>query len=142
MAVPRTRIKIYDQTLNMFLNTPDSGQGDKDNLWKYIDRRLNRTIIRAKRDVGVKSGALRASIYSTHRGTSTGQYAEVIAPLSYALAHHNGTRPHIIKPKKAEQLVFRSGSRIIRTSIVKHPGTRANRFLFKNLDVLAGLKRV
>jgi hypothetical protein len=142
MAVPRTRIKIYDQPLHFFLNTPDSGQGDKDNLWKYIDRRLNRTIIRAKRDVGVKSGALRDSIYSTHRGNSTGQYAEVIAPLSYALAHHNGTRPHIIKPDKAPQLVFMSKSRLIRTSIVKHPGTKANRFLFKNLDVLAGLKRV
>jgi hypothetical protein len=35
-----------------------------------------------------------------------------------------------------------SKSRLIRTSIVKHPGTKANRFLFKNLDVLAGLKRV
>jgi hypothetical protein len=139
---PRTRIKIYDQTLHMFLNTPDSGQGDKNNLWKYIDRRLNRTIIRARRDVGVKSGALRASIYSTHRGNSTGQYGEVIAPLSYALAHHNGTRPHIIQPSKAPQLVFMSGSRLIRTPIVKHPGTRPNRFLSKNLDVLAGLKRV
>jgi hypothetical protein len=136
----RTRITIYDQQLNLFLNTP--AYAGEDNLWKYIDRRLNRTIIRAKRSVGVRSGALRDSIYSTHTGSPTGQRGAVIAPLSYALAHHRGTKPHIIKASSAPKLVFMSGSRLIRTPIVKHPGTRPNRFLSKHLDVLAGLKRV
>lgn len=137
---PRTRINIYDAKLNLFLNTP--AYAAEPNLWKYIDTRLNRTVIRAKKDVGVKSGALRASIYSTHTGSPRGQRGAVIAPLSYALAHHRGTKPHIIKASSAPKLVFMSGSRLIRTPIVKHPGTRPNRFLSKNLDVLAGLKRV
>lgn len=137
---PRTRINIYDAKLNLFLNTP--AYAAEPNLWKYIDGRLNRTVIRAKKDVGVKSGALRASIYSTHTGSPRGQRGAVIAPLSYALAHHRGTKPHIIKASSAPKLVFMSGSRLIRTPIVKHPGTRPNRFLSKNLDVLAGLKRV
>lgn len=136
---PRTRINIYDAKLNLFLNTP--AYAGEPNLWKYIDGRLNRTIIRAKKDVGVKSGALRASIFSTHVGSPGGQRGAVIAPLSYALAHHEGTRPHIIRASSAPKLVFMSGSRLIRTPIVKHPGTRPNRFLSKNLDVLAGLKR-
>jgi hypothetical protein len=139
MATPRYRLTIYDSKLHLFLNTPNSG--DREDLWKYIERRLNRTVFAAKRDVGVRTGALRASISSYHLGNSTGQYAGVRATRPYALMHHEGTRPHLIKPSSAPKLVFVSKSRVVRTSLVKHPGTKPNKFLANNLDILAGIKR-
>jgi hypothetical protein len=138
MAGPRTRIIIYDEKLRIFLNTPHSG--DRKDLWKYIERRLKLTVAAAKRDVGVKTGALRGSIFGYHLGNATGQYAGVRAVRPYALMHHNGTKPHIIEASSASKLVFMKGSRIIRTQIVRHPGTRPNPFLAKNLYILAGVK--
>jgi hypothetical protein len=138
MAVPRYRLQIYDTKLHLFLNTPNSG--DRKDLWKYIERHLKLTVFAAKRDVGVKTGALRASISGYHLGNSTGQYAGVRAVRPYALMHHEGTRPHLIKPNSAPKLVFMSKSRIIRTSLVHHPGTKPNPFLRKNLDILAGIR--
>lgn len=137
MAVSRYRLTIYDSKLHAFLNTPNSG--DSKDLWRYIERRLKLTVFASKRDVGVRTGALRASISGYHLGNSTGQYAGVRAVRPYALMHHEGTRPHLIKPNSAPQLVFMSKSRIIRTSIVHHPGTKPNKFLSNNLGILAGI---
>jgi hypothetical protein len=139
MAVSRYRLTIYDEELRRFLNT--DYKGDSRTLWKHMDRLLKLTVAAAKKDVGVKTGALRASISGFHLGNITGQYTGVRAVRPYALMHHNGTRPHLIKPHAAPQLVFISKSRIIRTTLVHHPGTKPNPFLLKNLDILAG-KRI
>jgi hypothetical protein len=55
--------------------------------------------------------------------------------VEYALAHHEGTKPHIIRPDRAKALRFTSGSRIIYSRAVKHPGTRANRYLKDQLYI-------
>lgn len=48
----------------------------------------------------------------------------------YALFHHEGTKPHIIKARKAKALRFtgRDG-RIVFRKQVSHPGTKPNRYL-------------
>jgi hypothetical protein len=140
MAVTGYRLTIYDTKLHLFLNTPNSG--DRRDLWRYIERNLRRTVFAAKRDVGVRTGALRASISGYHLGNSTGQYAGVRATKSYALMHHEGTRPHLIKASAAPKLVFVSKSRVIMTPIVKHPGSKPNPFLAKNLHILAGKRSI
>jgi hypothetical protein len=88
----------------------------------------------AKRQVGVRSGRLQKSIQITKRiPTPIGQKLTVGSDVKYALIHHNGSRPHVILPVTAKQLVFTSGGRVIRTSRVNHPGTKPNRFLTDNL---------
>jgi hypothetical protein len=50
-----------------------------------------------------------------------------------ALMHHQGTRPHIIMPRRAQTLRFYSRGRIVYSKLVHHPGTKPNRYLTDNL---------
>ncbi|MEZ3180814.1 hypothetical protein KYY02_19600 [Streptomyces pimonensis] len=45
----------------------------------------------------------------------------------------NGTRPHLIRPRRAKALRFEVGGRVVYTKLVRHPGTRANNFLGRAL---------
>lgn len=120
-------LKIYDNILRAELNT---SSGD---LWRYLERRADRAVRGAKRQVGKKTGRLMKSIHKRHLGNYTGQYVWIGSnTVPYAYMHHEGTRPHIITPKEggaSGRLVFRKGARIIVTSSVNHPGTRGNPYL-------------
>jgi hypothetical protein len=118
-----SKVIIYKPVTKMILTTP-AGK-----LWKALELRGQAIVRDAKKQVGVKTGALRNSIHMRHLGNAGGQYLWIGAKKSYAYAHHEGTRPHTITPKEKPILVFRSGSKIVRTPIVEHPGTRPNRYL-------------
>lgn len=45
----------------------------------------------------------------------------------------NGTRPHQIRPVRAQALRFTTGGRIVFAKLVNHPGTQPNDFLGKAL---------
>jgi hypothetical protein len=93
-------------------------------------------MIAAKQQVGVDTGRLKNSIHMRHFRSGIGQMIEVGSPLKYALLHHEGTRPHLITPNRAQVLRFTSGSRVIYTHQVRHPGTRPNRYLTDNLYLI------
>ena len=98
--------------------------------------RANKVLLAAKKQVGVDSGKLKKSLNTrNHQRTGYGQAISVGSDLHYALMHHNGTRPHIIRPtgKRGQYLVFKSGTRTIYTTSVNHPGTKPNRYLTDNL---------
>ncbi len=91
----------------------------------------------ARAQVGVRTGALRASIHMRHMADTRGQYVRVGSNLNYARLHHDGTSPHIIKPNRKQVLKFATKGQIIFAHVVKHPGTKPNRYLTDNLR-LAG----
>lgn len=90
----------------------------------------------ARLQVGVDTGALKSSIHVRQGRTGPGQYVEVGSPLSHALMHHEGTKPHVIMPSRAQMLRFSAGGRIIYTRKVNHPGTRPNRYLTDQLYLI------
>ena len=45
----------------------------------------------------------------------------------------DGTRPHIIRPRRARALRFDLGGRTVFAAVVHHPGTRPNNFLLRAL---------
>ncbi|TDC23418.1 hypothetical protein E1265_12840 [Streptomyces sp. 8K308] len=45
----------------------------------------------------------------------------------------DGTRPHIIRPRRRRALRFTVGGRSVFAAYVRHPGTRANNFLARAL---------
>jgi hypothetical protein len=49
--------------------------------------------------------------------------------LNYALAHHEGTAPHVIRPKSGKMLRFVSRGQVVYAHVVNHPGTKANKYL-------------
>lgn len=57
----------------------------------------------------------------------------VIADDEVAQWHHDGTDPHIIRPRRKPRLVFYNGSHVVATLLVRHPGTEPNPFLTDSL---------
>jgi hypothetical protein len=108
-------------------------------LWGILQRRGKLVISLARRQVGVDTGRLRASITMDHKTVRYGQELKIGSKNKIAYLHHEGTKPHLIVPKTAPQLVFMSKGRIIRTQMVKHPGTRPNQFLSDQLFVFQDL---
>lgn len=93
-------------------------------------RKIGQQIQRAaRRQVGVDTGRLRASIHVRQGADIRGQFVEVGSPLDHAYVHHEGQRPHTILPETGRYLRFQSGGRVVYTRRVEHPGTRPNHYL-------------
>ncbi len=116
--------------LDNLLNSPRGEVG------RYLFERGTRILVAAKSQVGVKTGRLKASINMRQYRSVGGQSLKIGSPLNYALIHHEGTRPHIITPDRAEFLRFSSRGRIVYTRIVRHPGTKPNKYLADNLYLI------
>jgi hypothetical protein len=116
--------------LDNLLNSP------KGEVGRYLAERGTRILIAAKNQVGVKTGRLKASINMRQYRSVGGQSLKIGSPLSYALIHHEGTRPHIITPNRAEFLRFSSRGRVVYTRVVRHPGTKPNKYLADNLYLI------
>jgi hypothetical protein len=124
--------KLYDEKLRLFLNTPHSG--DSWDLWKYLELKKKKAVAGAKRMAGYRTGALRKNIRGYHLGNFTGQYVVIMADVPYALLHHQGTKPHIIRPNDTNGVLVFNGSRgRVVTTMVRHPGTRPNPYLSRQL---------
>lgn len=70
----------------------------------------------------------------------TGPESGVTSGADHSLFVHQGTAPHIIRPRYPNKvMVFRGRmGQTIRTSLVRHPGTPANKFLVKALRFVFG----
>lgn len=125
-------VKFYEPKMHEFLNSNKSG--DRRTLWTYLESRIKITVMAAKAQVGVKTGALRSSIFGFHLGDAKGQSYGVRATRPYALVHHNGSRPHkmeIIRPS--------GKSRVLVSRTIMHPGTKPNRYLSDNIHLMGEL---
>lgn len=96
---------------------------------------------RAKILAPVDTGRLRAAIGpAQYRRTWTLRPQVTISVgVSYAEMVHDGTRPHIIRPRNARALRFMVGGRVVYARVVHHPGTRPRPFLDRAVrEVTAG----
>jgi hypothetical protein len=103
---------------------------------QYMKKRGQLIVLAAKKQVGVKTGALKLSIKMIHGRDTLGQFLWIGSEDRIAFEHHEGTRPHIITPKRHQAMRFTSGGRVIYTRLVKHPGTKPNRYLADNLYLI------
>lgn len=124
-------VKLYHSVLRFELYNRQGMVGT------WLHRRVARPIANAaKRQVGVKTGLLRQSIGINHFIGPSGAAVKIGSSLHYAKLHHEGSRPHIIVPKEPDgALIFSKGSRVIRTKMVRHPGTKPNRYLSDQLRI-------
>lgn len=78
----------------------------------------------------VDTGALRSS-HTAGNVTVSGNHvtAEVEATQDYAMFVHEGTRPHVIRPRRAKVLTWGSGAGRAFARSVNHPGTRRRPWL-------------
>lgn len=120
--------------MNFYLNNPKGEVGE------YFKRRAIYIQNFGKLSAGVKTGALRKSIHIKHRKSALGQDWLIGSPLKYAEYHHEGTRPHVILPKKAGGKLAFMGTRggkptLIVVDRVNHPGTKPKKFLSRWLYI-------
>lgn len=126
-----TVVVVIDKpVLNHFLNAPSGETG------QYLRKRGELVVASARLKVGKRTGFLAGSIHMRQSREPYGQKLWIGSELNYALAHHEGTKPHIIVAKRAQMLRFHAGGRVIYTRAVKHPGTRANRYLKDSLYLI------
>lgn len=118
---------LYRPVLDYYLHNADGEVG------RFLRRKGRLIMALAKQQVGVDSGALRASIKMIHQRTMSWAQVKIGSNLDYAYMHHEGTKPHIITPRDAGILRFSAGGRVIYTHEVNHPGTRPNRYLSDQL---------
>lgn len=121
------RVIFREPALDRLLNSPAGEVG------RHLSRIGLQILAGAKVQVGVRTGALRASLHMRHLRDPRGQYVRIGSPLPYARLHHEGSRPHIITPNSAQVLRFVSRGQVIFAHAVRHPGTRPNRYLTDNL---------
>ena len=101
---------------------------------KITRQTLNRSAVLCP----VDTGRLRASgsMRIAERGSAVVGQVEYTA--SYAAAVHNGTRPHVIVPRRGRYLRFQVGGRTVYARRVRHPGTPARPYLATALVEVAG----
>jgi len=124
------RVVFREKALDRMLNSP---RGEVGRYMKFKGEQIKAA---AKGQAGFKTGALRTSIHMRHFRDTRGQYIRIGSPLPYALAHHEGTKPHLITPKKRQALRFFSKGFMVFAQLVRHPGTRPNRYLSDNLRLI------
>lgn len=125
------RVFVPNQNFDVFFNNPNGKVG------RWLSLRGRALLAAAKRQVGVRTGALRASLHMRHLRDTRGQFVRIGSALRYARMHHDGTKPHLIKPKDPNGvLAFTTRGRLVVTHMVRHPGTRANRYLTDNLKLI------
>lgn len=103
--------------------------------YNYIKDLADEILRRAKAQVGVDTGRLRDSIFADDNTSAGGMASFVIGSNnSIAYLHHEGSRPHLIRPRNATLLKFSGYGTIVYARTVYHPGTSPNRYLTDPLD--------
>ena len=122
------KVTLYYDKIDKLLNSPEGDVG------REIKRRAVKVQMAAKRQVGVRTGRLQRSIrIYNHKRVKDGQQLYIGSAVSYALLHHNGSKKHMIFPKKKSYLKFRKGAVFVFARSVNHPVTKPNRYLTDNL---------
>lgn len=90
-------------------------------------KRLNETPRR------INTGRLRNSIQLQELFARGLPVVRVGTNVSYGLIIHNGSRPHVIRPRNASVLAWQGPNGMIFARSVMHPGFKANPFLVDGL---------
>jgi hypothetical protein len=122
------KLVIYEGIFNFEMRDPKGMVG------RSMSVLGSKMVVKAKAQVGKKTGALARSIGMSVSRAAYGVKLTVYARDKKAFMHHEGTRPRVILPKNpGGVLIFSKGTRVIKTERVMHPGTRPNRFLSDQL---------
>lgn len=106
-----------------------------------LDRRMTRAQGGAQRMVRVRTGRLLSTIRKRRGVSRRGPHVDLVAGgrlARYVMHEHDGTVPHIIRPRRRRALRFIAGGQVVFTRRVRHPGTRGSYFLTRALPLAGG----
>lgn len=129
MAVASARFTWNDADIQAIVSGP-SGPG-----YQLVTRATRLVSNQAKLLAPVDTGHLRASITPSVEVAGEHVIGRVGTPVSYALDVELGTRSHVIRPRRAKALRFKSkAGKVVYALRVLHPGTRPRPYLGPALD--------
>lgn len=100
-------------------------------VYRNMERRVRRVEAEAKRRApGSMGDGIRVRISRGPDGDFLGTIVSTHPASIYVIS---GTRPHTIRPVRAQALRFTVGGRVVYAKVVRHPGNRANNFLAASL---------
>jgi hypothetical protein len=107
-----------------------------------LDRRMTKAQNVARQLVRVRTGRLLSTIRKQPGYIASGPYVDVVAGKQgltpYMGFEHDGTEPHVIRPRSRKALRFPAGGKIVFATKVNHPGTVGSRFLERALPAAGG----
>ena len=117
-----------------------------DDLKRELEQRVRITARRTssewerqvKQDEPFDTGLMVSRTKMTDRATSSGFVVQGVVDTDYAEMVSGGTRPHVIRPRRARALRFTVGGQTVFATRVNHPGTRPNDFWTRPLERLSG----
>lgn len=119
-----TRIPINQGELQQFLTGPQSA------AVRLVREGQRVTLNAAKKRTPVDTGQLRNSHVSGNiRVQGARVTGEVEARQDYATAVHEGSRPHVIRPRRAKFLTWVGPQGRVFARSVRHPGAKARPWL-------------
>lgn len=125
-----TRSHIDDGAVERVLFGPDGV------VRRVTESAAKRIARRAQVLAPVRTGRLRDSIRAgeARRTGPAEMTAEVTAGAAHAVYVHEGTSPHVIRPRTGKALRFTAGGQLVFARSVMHPGTSPNRFLIQAMN--------
>jgi hypothetical protein len=94
-------------------------------IYPALWRRAKQVELASKGLAGKDTGRLARSITASSELRAPYWWFRITADVPYALAHHRGTRPHLI----TGHMKFTSHGKVVHASVVHHPGTKGNPYL-------------
>jgi hypothetical protein len=122
-------VKLYNVQLDRLLNDSDGEVG------RYLSKKGDQIRTIARTRVGVRTGRLKATMHKRHLRDPRGQYILVGNDAPYALAHHEGSRPRVVRPTGSKVLRFVARGQVVFAQQVMHPGTKPNKYLLDALKI-------
>jgi hypothetical protein len=100
-----------------------------------LERRGTNVQIRARQLVRKRTRRLEKSIVKRPGVDAKGPFVLVLTEgVEYALHEHDGTRPHVIRPKARRMLRFPAGGGVVFARSVSHPGTTGTKYLLRAMQ--------
>lgn len=116
------RLVLYDPVIEAYVTAQ---------ALSLVDRAARAVEMAARAEAPKRTGALAASIHTVLSPGSMSASASVGSDLDYALAVHEGTRAHIIRPDRPGGVLYFDGRF---AEEVHHPATRGQPFLMTPLE--------
>lgn len=89
---------------------------------------------RAEHRFTTRTGLAERSIRTAEARKGQTLFGTVYTALDYGVYLHEGTRPHVIEPRRKKALRWTDGGRFVFARRVKHPGTKADPYIYDALD--------
>lgn len=99
---------------------------------------MNNVQAGAVAQVGKVTRTLEKSLVTRAEVDARGPVVHLVTEgVPYAMWHHEGTPPHVIRPVNRTVLRFPGAGGTVFATVVNHPGTAPNRYLTDNLHLAA-----